>query len=289
MMIDNLPLSPDARRIAFALASPRQVAQALAYTTERLAAQFPTLDWATWSDSFQYVQPELVVQEPLVWLEWPVLARLAQHLASCLNYPVLDPLGYGPAADKAEQFTAYQDLTQADKTPGGSQLLSELAAMPAGGHATAAQVYAATHKPATKEQNQPDPLGRDQPPALAAPYPSATDSSAIAGLALQPVASVPAPSSPAQTPARSGTTARRTFRDIVRQHPRDNGKRGFTVRELCRAMRISAASLREAHTNPGRLSLKAVSALADLMQEPLLPVLADLLAGAGARKKRKNQ
>jgi hypothetical protein len=85
------------------------------------------------------------------------------------------------------------------------------------------------------------------------------------------------------------STARRTFGDIVRQHPRTSGKVGFTVRELCRAMRISAASLREAHANPGRLSLSAVSALAALMQEPWLPVLADLLAGAGTRKKRRNR
>jgi hypothetical protein len=289
MMTDDLSLSPEARRTAFALASPQQIAQALAYTTERLAAHFPTLDWATWSDTFQYVQPELVVQEPLVWLEPPALARLIQHLASSLDYPVLDPLVCGPATDVAEQLTTHQNLAQVGEAPGGSSLFCELAAMPAGGHATAAQVYAATHEPATKEQNQPAPLGLNQVPALAAPCPAAADSSAVGVRALEPVASVPAPSPPAQTPARSGTTARRTFRDIVRQHPRDNGKRGFTVRELCRAMRISAASLREAHTNPGRLSLKAVSALADLMQEPLLPVLADLLAGAGARKKRKNQ
>jgi hypothetical protein len=128
----------------------------------------------------------------------------------------------------------------------------------------------------------------DQQLASAAPGPAAVDLSAVEGLALPPGASVPAPAAPAQTPERRLSTTRRTFRDIVQQHPRANGKRGFTVRELCRAMRISAASLREAHANPGRLSLNAVSALAALMQEPLLLVLADLLAGAGTRKKRRN-
>ena len=279
MITDDLSLSPEAKRIAFALASPRQVAQALAYATERLAAHFPTLDWATWSDTFQHIQPDLVVQGPLVWLEWPVLARLVQRLASSLNYPALNPLMYGPDTAMPEQFTADQDLTQLEENRGCKPLLNGLA----GGHTTAAQVYAAT-----EEQKQPDPLGLDQPPALAAPCPAAADSSAIGGLALQPGTSVQALSPPEQTLARSGATARRTFRDIVRQHPRANDKRGFTVRELCRAMRISAASLREAHTNPGRLSLKAVSALATLMQEPLLPVLADLLADAGTRKKRRN-
>ncbi|RYE05483.1 MAG: hypothetical protein EOP33_05600 [Rickettsiaceae bacterium] len=111
----------------------------------------------------------------------------------------------------------------------------------------------------------------------------AVDLSAAKAIVLHP----PAPPAPAQAPERGLSTARRTFGDIVQRHPRANGKLGFTVRELCRAMRVSAASLREAHANPGRLSLKAVSALATLMQEPLLPVLADLLAGAGTRKKRR--
>lgn len=292
MMTDDLPLLPQgAGRIPYSFASARQVAQALAYATERLAAHFPTLDWATWSDTFRHLKPDLVVQGPAVWLEWPVLARLVQRLASSVGYPMLDPPVYGPAAaELAEQRLAFQDLArqalaELEETPGEcSPLLYELVVTLAKDHATAAQVYAATHEAAAEAQNRPDPPGLDQPPASAAPGPEAVDSTAAGELALHP----PAPPAPEPAPARSLPTARRTFRDIVQHHPRANGKRGFTVRELCRAMRISAASLREAHAHPGRLSLNAVSALAALMQEPLLLVLADLLAGAGTRKKRRN-
>lgn len=295
MMTDDLLLPPGAKRIPFALASPRQVAQALSYATERLAAHFPSLNWTTWNDTFRHVQPELVVQGAAVWLKWPVLARLVQRLALSADYPVLDPPVYGAAAaELAEQLTAYQDLArqalaQLEETPGEcSLLLYELVATLARGHATAARVYAATYEPADEKQNRPDPLVPDQRPTSAATGPPAVDTAAAEVPALYPVASALASPMPEPIPARSMSPARRTFRDIVQHHPRANGKRGFTVRELCRAMRISAASLREAHANPGRLSLNAVSALAALMQEPLLQVLADLLAGAGARKKRRN-
>jgi hypothetical protein len=296
MMTADLPLlPPGAERLPFALASSLQVAQALAYAMARLAAHFPALDWATWRDTFRHVNPELVVQGPAVWLEWPVLARLVQRLAASGDYPALDPPVYGPAAaELAAQLMAYQDLArqaqaQLAETPGGGNpLYYELVATLARDHPTAARVYAATHELAAEKPNRPGPLGLDQPPASAAPEPAAVDFSATGGLTLPPEASLPTPAAAAQTPERRLSTARRTFRDIVQQHPRANGKRGFTVRELCRAMRISAASLREAHANPGRLSLNAVSALAALMQEPLLLVLADLLAGAGTRKKRRN-
>lgn len=292
MITDDLPLlPPGAGRISFAFASSQQVAQALVYATERLAAHFPALDWATWSDTFRLVKPELVIQGAAVWLEWPVLARLVQRLASSAGYPVLDPAVYGPAAaELAEQLLAFQDLArqalaQLEETPGEcSPLLYELVVTLAKDHATAAQVYAATHEAAAEEQNRPNPPGLDQPPASAAPGPQAVDFPVAGKSALHP----PAPPASEPVPARSLPTARRTFRDIVQHHPRANGKRGFTVRELCRAMRISAASLREAHANPGRLTLNAVSALAALMQESLLLVLADLLAGAGTRKKRRN-
>ncbi|OGX92202.1 hypothetical protein [Hymenobacter coccineus] len=79
----------------------------------------------------------------------------------------------------------------------------------------------------------------------------------------------------------------RTFSDIVRDHPRANGKKGFTVREVCRALRISAASLQAMHANPARLKLKQVRALAALMQEPGLLVLADIMADVGPRKEQR--
>ncbi|MGI4883926.1 MAG: hypothetical protein ACRYFR_03085 [Janthinobacterium lividum] len=95
------------------------------------------------------------------------------------------------------------------------------------------------------------------------------------------------PPAPAPGPESGGPPARRTFSDIVRDHPRANGKTGFTVRELCRALRISAASLQELHADTGRLKVKQLRALAALMQEPVLPVLADIMAGVGPRKERR--
>jgi len=294
MITDDSPLPlPGASRIPFALASPLQVSQALAYAMERLAAHFPTLDWTMWSETFRYVQPELVVQGPVVGLKWPVLVRLVQRLASSVDYPALDsPVCEPAAAESAEQITAYQEsalqaLAQlAETLEGCSPLFFELAATLAKGHAIAARVYAATYASANEKRNRPDPLVLDKRLASAAKSLQAVDSPATWGL-LNPVASVPASPALEQTPDRSLSTTRRTFRDIVQHHPRANGKMGFTVRELCRAMRISAVSLREAHANPGRLSLNAVRALAILMQESLLLVLADLLAEVEAKKKRR--
>lgn len=78
----------------------------------------------------------------------------------------------------------------------------------------------------------------------------------------------------------------RTFRDIVEHHPRGNGKFGFTVRELCAIMRVSAASLTEARKNPGHLSVEKVMALAEAMEEHPLRVLGDLMTEAASKKRR---
>lgn len=293
MLTADLPaLPPGAGRIPFASASARQAAQALAYATERLAALFPTLDWATWSDTFRDVNPDLVVQGPVVWLEGPVLECLVHRLAASATAPVPDPPVFGPAAtDLSAQRTptpqdlARQDLGRPKETPAvDSPPLDELAVTLAQDEATAARLDAATHELAD-EAPRPAPLVLGPQPMSATPDTAAID---VPGAGTPPAsAAIPAP--PAPAPEGSLTTARRTFGDIVRQHPRANGKVGFTVRELCQVMRISAASLREAHANPGRLSLRAVSALASLMQEPFPSVLADLLAGAGTRKKRRNR
>jgi len=93
---------------------------------------------------------------------------------------------------------------------------------------------------------------------------------------------------PDRAPRRNAST-RRTFRDIVQKHPRANGKFGFTVRELCATMRISAASLTAARANPGHLSVEKVVALAEAMGESPLHVLSDLVTEAGAKKKRKRK
>lgn len=243
---------------------------------------------------FRHVQPELIVQGPAVGLKWLVLVCLVQRLSSSVDYPVLDSSVCGPAAaEPVEQITAYQALALqalaglAETLEDYSPLLFELVATLAKSHAIAVRVSAATHASANEKQNRPDPLVLDKRPASTATILQAVHSLTTGTLPLKPVASIQASPALEQTPERSVSTTRRTFRDIVQYHPRANSKRGFTVRELCRAMRISAASLREAHVNPGRLSLNAVSALATLMQESLLLVLADLLTEAEDRKKKR--
>ena len=166
MITTDLPsLPPESRRIPFACASVRQLSQALAYATERLAAHFPMLDWPTGSDTFRDIQLDLVVQEQAVWLEEPVLARLVQRLAASSAYPVLDPPVFCPAAAKmAQERTAHQALArqaqaQLKETPGlGSPLLDELVGTLAQDYATAARVYAATHEP-TDDGRRAGPAG----------------------------------------------------------------------------------------------------------------------------------
>ena len=85
---------------------------------------------------------------------------------------------------------------------------------------------------------------------------------------------------------RRKTSRQRTFRDIAEHHPRGNGRFGFTVRELCTTMRISAASVTETRINPGHLTVEKVIALAEAMGEHPLRVLADISAEAASKKRR---
>lgn len=82
-------------------------------------------------------------------------------------------------------------------------------------------------------------------------------------------------------------SVRRTFCDIVLKYLWANGRVRFAVRELCKMMRINAASLTEAQENPGRLLLNSVVALTKVMEENPLNVIANFLAETGAKKTRK--
>ena len=86
--------------------------------------------------------------------------------------------------------------------------------------------------------------------------------------------------------------------DIVTKHPGPDGKVGFTFRDLCPTLHVAAESLRAAIINPGRLSVEAVVALAGLMHEDPMVLLADILAetrnnaaarAAADRKARKSK
>ena len=88
---------------------------------------------------------------------------------------------------------------------------------------------------------------------------------------------------------RRNPSKRRTFRDTVEHYPRGDGKFGFSVREICTTMRISAASLTHARTNPGHLMVKKIVVLAGVMGEHTLHVLGDLLTEAVGKKRRKRK
>jgi len=90
-------------------------------------------------------------------------------------------------------------------------------------------------------------------------------------------------------PVRRNAPKRHTFRDIVEHHQRGDGKFVFTVREICTTMRISAASLTHARTNPGHLMVEKIVALAGVMGEHPLHVLGDLLIEAAGKKRRKRK
>ncbi|RSK43165.1 hypothetical protein [Hymenobacter rigui] len=78
----------------------------------------------------------------------------------------------------------------------------------------------------------------------------------------------------------------RTFHAIIKRHPRGNGKFGFTVRELCRSMRIGAETLTKAKKDPGRLSINSLRGLADAMGEPHPDVINDIMLQTMAKKAR---
>jgi hypothetical protein len=83
MAINPLPLPPAGlRRIAFAQASPQLVAQALMDAKQRLGRHFPTLSWATWSDTLRQLQLDLLVDGNAVTFDWQDLVRRVQALAA---------------------------------------------------------------------------------------------------------------------------------------------------------------------------------------------------------------
>lgn len=82
------------------------------------------------------------------------------------------------------------------------------------------------------------------------------------------------------------SSRKRTFHTIIEHHPRGDGKFGFTVRELCRSMRIGAETLTKAKKDPGRLSINSLMGLADAMGEPHLDVVIDIMLQSMAKKAR---
>ena len=300
MITNNLPLpAAGSRRIPFAQATALQVSRAITDANERLVLHFPSLSWSTWSETLLQMQPDLLMNGKEVSLDWPDLSRLVQRLGAAQELPVLDPPVYGPAAGEvAQQHITYQRQAvralneMLENPPACGPLVFALVALLAKGYAAAEHIYDATHEAGERRRNSPTPEAIEKllesvnaaRNAARRVVDSAAAGAQVPGLitasAGPPLENVPTPST-----GRS-SSARRTFRDIVQYHRRSNGKIGFTVRELCTTMRISAASLTEARANPGRLSLDAVMALAGAMGEFPLQVITDLLAEAKRKSRR---
>ena len=297
MVINDLPL-PNAgpRRICFAHASSLLLAQALTDANERLARHFPTLSGFTWGDALRQLQPDLLVNGKSVTFDWPGLARRVHGLAASAEWPAPDPPTDEPsAAELAGQFRAYRrqavpDLAELHESPRARGLLAyALLTQLAHGHALAERLDDAVQEAPQHPGDDAGPLALEQFVPSPGPAGETADSreEGRGEADAVPPLTLLRPNNPlGRVPRRNGSK-RRTFRDIAEHHPRGNGKFGFTVRELCATMRISAASLTEARDNPGRLSVNKVVALAGAMGESPLQVLVDLVAEAGTKNQKK--
>lgn len=299
MVSHELPL-PNAgpQRIPFVLASSLLVAHALTDADARLERHFPTLSKATWGDALRQLQPDLLVNGRRATFDWLDLARRVQALAGSVELPAPAPPTDGPtAAESAAALRAYQRqaLPALAELPeslrAGATLAYVLLTQLAHGQALAARgddaIQGARQPPATTScPPVPEPLVPSPAPAQrtmesleqSRPGPGVVRSLSGRG-----------PTNTHSPAPRRKQSKSRTFRDMAERHPRPNGKFGFTVRELCTTMRISAASLTEARANPGHLSVNKVVALAEAMEEHPLHVLADLLTEAAAKKRRERK
>lgn len=296
MVINDLSLpNGGPQRISFAQASSLLVAQALTDANARLVRHFPTLSGATWGNALRQLQPDLVVHGAVVAFDWHDLARRVQRLVLDPELPALAPPTNGPpVAESAAQLRTYQRqavpaLAELQAilrvhAPLAYALLTQLAHA----HGLAAGIDDAIQ--GVRQHQTPDlcpsvlePLELSTGPAEAT-VDLPEERRQGPGL-VQRLSRMGRKNTLGPAPRRK-RSKQRTFRDIVEHHPRGNGKFGFTVRELCATMRISAASLTEARKNPGHLSVEKVVALADAMGEHPLRVLSDILTEAAGKKRR---
>lgn len=295
-IIDLSQLSADFQRIPFAQATPVQVSSVFMYITKRLEFHFPTLKWAVWSDTLLQEQPDLLVNGDDAYLPSEELSRMVQRLAASRELPVLDPPVYGVTASELAQeriacqrqaIRAVKELQENPRACG--PLVYELFTMLIKGSPLAKRVYDATYEvgqrrlkiPNTKDTRKLLKLLNDC--RRSAGLPVSRDKAIDLAF---PVVDVMPENASAQAERRK-SSGRRTFGDIVEHHRRSNGKTRFTSRELCKTIRISISSLSQARNNPGRLSLNAVVALAEVMEEMPSQVVSDLLAEVKTKLKEK--
>lgn len=291
MATNPLPLpSAGFQRIPFAQASPQLVAQALTDAKQRLVRHSSTVRWTTWRDTLYQLQLDVLVEGNAVTFDWQDLVRWVQCLATSLERRGLDPPteGDSDAQFRACQQQAVHALAELQENPHGcGPLVYALVMQLAQGYAEAARGIDAAPGACPPPANPPRSLGLEPPLPSQNPAEELVKLRGRSGLAPSgPL--LPQPNSLGRVPRRPASR-RRTFRAIVERHPRVDGKVGFTVRELCITMRISAASLAHARVNPGHLSVEKVVALAEAMEECPLQVLSDLLQEAGAKKRRERK
>ncbi|MFC6225024.1 hypothetical protein ACFP2F_17380 [Hymenobacter artigasi] len=296
MLLPDLPPPHSGpHRISFAHTSLRMVEQALIDANARRERHFPALSSATWSEVLRQLQPDVLVHGTVVIFDWEGLARRVQGLAwelPSLALPMDAPTAIASTAD--EELQAYQ-----------RQAVAALAEMQENAQAYGPLTYAllmklahghppvATSGKAVEEVRQdlastgcppvPEPF---LPLPIPAEHPVDSSKERRQGVGLAPRLSKAVPKDARGPALRRKKAKQRTFRDIVAHHPRGNDKFGFTVRELCRIMRVSAASLTEARKNPGHLSVEKVMALAEAMGEHPLRVLLDIATEAASKKRR---
>ena len=290
---DLTPSHSGPRRISFAHTSPRLVEQALIDANARRERHFPALNSATWSEVLRQLQPDVLVHGTMVIFDWQGLARRVQDLAWDLPSLVLQmdaPSAMASTAD--EELRAYQ-----------RQAVAALAEMQENAQAYGPLTYALLmklahgHPPVATsgkevEEVRQDPAGCPPVPEPPLPLPVPTKKTVTAqkerrpGPNLAPRLSKVVVKNTRGLVLRRKRVKQRTFRDIVEYHPRGNDRFGFTVRELCRIMHVSAASLTEARKNPGHLSVEKVMALAEAMGEHPLRVLLDIATEAASKKRR---
>lgn len=297
MKTSNLtPPDAEFQRTPFAQATAVQVSSAIKHTVKRLELHFPTLKWAVWCDTLQQVQPDLLVNGDEAYLPPGELSRMVQCLAASRELHVLDPPVYGATASQLVQerityqrqaIRAMKELQQDPRACG--PLMYELFTMLIKGSALAKLVYDATYEVGQQRLKIPNMK------VIRKLLKQLNDCRRSAGLPVSrnnatdisiPLVDITPDTTSAQT-GRRKSSVRRTFKDIVEKHRRPNGKTRFTSRELCKTMRISISSLSLARINPGRLSLDAVVALAEVMEEMPSQVVSDLLAEAKAKRREK--
>jgi hypothetical protein len=271
------------------------VEQALIDANARRERHFPALRSATWSEVLRQLQPDVLVHGTVVIFDWQGLARRVQGLAwelPSLALPMDAPTALALTADealRAYQRQAVAALAEVQANPSAyGPLTYALLLKLAHGHPPVA-----TSGKAVGEVRQ-DPASTGCPPVpepllplpVAAEHPVDALKERRQGGGLTPRLSKAVPKDTRGPALRRKKAKQRTFRDIVAHHPRENDKFGFTVRELCRIMRVSAASLTEARKNPGHLSVEKVMALAEAMGEHPLRVLLDIATEADSKKRR---